>query len=126
MSEQAKIASLLEKIKEKRDSARNYGILAFIMMLLAIALFTNYFSYSGRLPILGFGIISLMGFVLFIFCVSLSSKLKGRYIDELESMAEEIPTNPNRNKELSIDNFEFCPFCGNVIKKTDSWQLLIT
>ena len=113
MSEQARIASLQEKIKEAR-----YGqILAmFAGAIGGIAAVLGFFSYSqsiGEWTILFVGIggaVILMSGVMGVWIYE--GRMK-KLMSELENISVRTTTCPKCGKQIPQANFAFCPFCGS-------------
>jgi hypothetical protein len=112
LSEQAKITSLQEKLKEERSRARwNGGASAFFLILGVIG-FVLYFNSIGEMWLnifLGFGGVIL--FCVFTFLEFVANKRKTQLMRELDSMGIRIPICPECGKQLPQGSYEFCPFC---------------
>ena len=122
MSEQAKIASLLEKIEDARSEARNMGIFSLACFVVAMVGFVLFLGFGGGRAFVALGplalvILGLAGFVLFSIAEWFYNQTKKRLISELNSMAIQIATCPNCGKELPKGNFELCPFCGKSLRE---------
>ena len=122
MSEQAKIASLLEKIEDARNNARNMGIFSLACFMVGIVGFVLFLSFGGGRAFVALGplaliTLGLVGFVLFSISEWFYNQTMKRLISELNSMAIQIATCPRCGKELPKGNFERCPFCGKSLRE---------
>jgi uncharacterized membrane protein YjjP (DUF1212 family) len=116
MSEQARIASLQEKIKEARNEERNYDIWASISGFSAGGGFALYFSLNRDLFFLVLGIAGVIGVLLFGTVSFLAKKTKTQLMKELDSLSMKVPTCQKCGKQIPQGNFTFCPFCGTALE----------
>jgi hypothetical protein len=113
LSEQAKIASLQEKIKEERNNARNMGIVKYFMFAAAIFGFFFYLGGIGGWATLFLGTVCVIGFLVFAIGEWGAIRTKKELMRELDSMGVKVPTCPKCGRELRQEGLSFCPFCGS-------------
>ena len=103
MSEQAKIASLLEKIEEARSNARNMGIFSLACFVVGMVGFVLFLGSGGGRAFVALGplalvILGLAGFVLFSIAEWFYNQTKKRLISELNSLASRLQHAPIAEK----------------------------
>jgi hypothetical protein len=113
LSEQAKIASLQERIKQERSKSRTLTIGTLISFLIAATGIVLFEVFWGGL--MSFSLV-VLGVVLMILCSTTQSRAnrtRNELLKELDSLSSKVPTCPKCGKEIPKDNYIICPFCGS-------------
>ena len=117
MPEQAKTA-LQEKMKDANKnmivSLVPFGLGVLLIVKGILDLWDPHFTSEFYFTIITIGIACVMiGICMAVPYNRQYNKLK----KELENIATSFSNCPNCKKEMPKGNFEFCPFCGNSLKK---------
>ena len=115
MSEQAKLALLIVKLNDIRKTRRN---LAISVIVIAVML-----GVVGNLVGVDFLVLMTIAvglMVVGLFTDSQYAKQEATIRWEIQQMATLIPKCSSCGKEVPQGNFEFCPFCGNQLKRFNS------
>ena len=115
MSEQARLLLLQMQLDQVRKSRRNWAI-----SLIVVAIFFG-FVWNG------YGFDFFTGLVLTMFFGTLGEyvvldhygKQETAILWQIEQMAAVIQKCPSCGKDVPQGNFDFCPFCGNSLRKVE-------
>jgi len=116
MSEQARAAYLQEQMNKLKRKMNQLPLIVYVAMVLSGSCLVagGYFGHPWLIwTLLIWGLFMSWG-------VSSARQAKKQYNELLEQMKGvtfATITCSNCQKEIPIGNFEFCPFCGNSLKK---------
>ena len=116
LSEQAKIASLQEEIREMRSRARLSAIVSMVGIAMVVYGFGFYFFQLADIFSLIVGILGVVFAIVGLVFEYMANAVKKSLMSELAGMAIRTPKCSKCEKELPQGNFAFCPFCGNSVK----------
>lgn len=109
---------LKERIKQNRRSKLFNDASGYICLaILAIGVVLWYSQILSREIFILMSIVFISGYVLFSIRSWKNNRAKKALIQELTTVATKSAVCPTCKKEITAGNFEFCPFCGNPLKK---------
>ena len=116
LSEQAKIASLQEQIRDARNAARTASIAAIVSAVFA-GVFSALSFDMGNWEVLPLVIIFAVAAFICLISEWSNNKTKNRLLMELDAMSVKIPTCPKCGKQIPQGNYPFCPSCGSALDR---------